>query len=68
MYGDKRPLMRKVFIGEYTLSTHIVSGSDDRTVRIWRLTGEFVQLEHVLAEHIRGGWVNVNLYFKFGSC
>jgi hypothetical protein len=60
--GNKRPVIRKVCIGEYTLSTHIVSGGDDRTVRIWRLVGEFVQLEHVFAEHIRGGGVNVTLF------
>ncbi len=38
---------------EYTLSTHIVSGGDDRTVRVWRLvdTDERMHLEHVLTEH-----------------
>ena len=42
-----------MIFGEYALSTHIVSGGDDRTVRVWRLvdTDERVQLEHVLTEH-----------------
>ncbi len=35
------------------MSTHIVSGGSDRSVRVWRLTDidEHVQLEHVLTEH-----------------
>jgi WD40 repeat protein len=41
-----------MFSGEYTLSTHIVSGGNDRSVRVWRLMNDkSVELEHVLTEH-----------------
>jgi WD40 repeat protein len=42
-------------LSEYTLSTHIVSSGDDRTVRVWRLMNDkSVQLEQVLTEHTTG--------------
>ncbi len=59
-HAYKKLLIRRVFTGEYALSTHIVSGGDDRTVHVWRLADERVQLEHVLTEHIRGGRMNTN--------
>ncbi len=41
-------------LGEYALSTHIVSGGDDRRVHVWRLIDtddKLVQLEHVITKH-----------------